>query len=161
MATKVKKIPQLNLASYVASPDLFVINQNGITKRATFALLKDTITRDFEHARDIQLRKTDQYIQWRYVGDLMWTNLVPLSELQGPPGLGSTTQTVFTADGVKKIFNGISGISSNNALKCIVTVGGATQEPGISYTVSTENNGSVIFDEAPPANLAITVCVFQ
>lgn len=161
MATKVKKIPQLNLATSISSPDLFVISQNGLTKKATFALFKDSITQDLEHARDIQLRKNDQYIQWRYVGDLNWINLVPLEDLKGPPGQGNLTQSAFLGDGVKKIFNGISGIISADALKCIVTVGGVTQQPYVSYTVSTEDGGSLIFDEAPPLNLPVTICTLQ
>lgn len=161
MATKVKKIPQLNTATSMFSSDLFVINQSNITKKATFALLKQAITEDFNHARDIQLRKNNEYIQWRYVGDISWINLVPLSDLQGPPGLGSISQRVFVGDGTNKIFNGISGILSSDALKCIVTVGGVTQQAYASYSVSTESGGSVIFSEAPPANLPVTVCVFQ
>jgi len=158
---KTKKIPQLNLAGAVYGTDQVVINQRGATKRATIDLLREAITSDFAHARDIEIRKSDGYIQWKYVDSTSWTNLVPLLELQGPPGSGSLSQTVFTADGVKKIFNGISGIISSDALKCNVTVGGLTQTPNVSFTVSTENGGSVIFDEAPPASLKISVCVFQ
>lgn len=40
--------------------------------------------------REIQLRATSTYIQWRYVGDAAWTNLVALSSLQGAPGQNGT-----------------------------------------------------------------------
>ena len=161
MATKVKKIPQLNTATSVSGTDLFPVDQKNKTKKVSLDLLKNFIVEDFAHARDIQLRKADGYIQWKYADSLTWTNLIPLTELQGSSGTGSLSQTVFIADGIKKIFNGISGILSSDALKCIVTVGGATQQPFAAYTVSTENNGSIIFDETPPANLPITVCVLQ
>lgn len=163
MATtfRTKRIPQLQPAVSVSGNDVIVLQQASGTKRTVVDALKDYISADLAQARDIQLRKNNGYLQWRYAGDISWINLVSLEELQGPPGSGSLSQMVFTADGVKKIFNGISGIISSDALKCIVTVGGATQQPNVSYTVSTENGGSVIFDEAPPNNLAITVCVFQ
>lgn len=37
-------------------------------------------------AKEIELQKSDTAIQWRYVGDLEWTDLVQLSELKGDPG---------------------------------------------------------------------------
>src|SRR5690606_3233669 len=36
--------------------------------------------------REIELRVTETHIQWRYVGDSTWTNLIALSELEGPTG---------------------------------------------------------------------------
>jgi hypothetical protein len=36
--------------------------------------------------REVELRATDTYIQWRYVGDSSWTNLVALDNLRGPQG---------------------------------------------------------------------------
>lgn len=161
MAAQIKKIPQLNPATSVSSSDLFVVNQNNATKKATFGLLKQYILDDFTQARDIQLRKGNGYIQWRYAGDSEWINLVSLIELQGPPGGGAVTQVVFTGDGVQKIFNPISGIISSDALKCIVTVGGVSQQPYIAFTVSADNMGTITFDEAPPFNLPVTICTFQ
>lgn len=37
-------------------------------------------------AREIQLQKTSTFIQWRYVGDIAWNNLVSLAEITGPAG---------------------------------------------------------------------------
>lgn len=37
-------------------------------------------------AREIQLQATSTQIQWRYVGDSAWTNLVALTDLTGKPG---------------------------------------------------------------------------
>lgn len=36
--------------------------------------------------REIELRVYGGYIQWRYVGDALWKNLILLSELKGDPG---------------------------------------------------------------------------
>lgn len=36
--------------------------------------------------REIQLQKTSTYIQWRYVGETEWTNLIALTDITGPTG---------------------------------------------------------------------------
>lgn len=36
--------------------------------------------------REVEIGASATHIQWRYVGELAWTNLVALSSLQGPPG---------------------------------------------------------------------------
>jgi len=41
-------------------------------------------------AREIQLQNASGYIQWRYVGDTAWTNLIALSALTGAPGAPGT-----------------------------------------------------------------------
>lgn len=37
-------------------------------------------------AREIELQNDGTYIQWRYAGELAWTNLVALSDITGPEG---------------------------------------------------------------------------
>lgn len=37
--------------------------------------------------REVELQSNGTYIQWRYVGDVSWTNIVTLSSLQGPQGI--------------------------------------------------------------------------
>lgn len=39
-----------------------------------------------QDGREIELRKTDTFVQWKYVDDINWINLIPLSELKGPQG---------------------------------------------------------------------------
>lgn len=39
-----------------------------------------------EDGREIELQKTVTHIQWRYVGDPTWTNLVALADITGPAG---------------------------------------------------------------------------
>lgn len=41
---------------------------------------------DGEDGREIQLQSNGTYIQWRYVGDASWTDLIALASLQGEPG---------------------------------------------------------------------------
>lgn len=36
--------------------------------------------------REVEFRTTATHIQWRYVGSLTWTDLILLTELQGPQG---------------------------------------------------------------------------
>ena len=36
--------------------------------------------------REVELRTTETHIQWRYVGDTEWKNLIALSEITGPKG---------------------------------------------------------------------------
>ncbi len=38
------------------------------------------------NGREIQFQKTATYLQWRYVGDTSWTNLVALADITGPAG---------------------------------------------------------------------------
>lgn len=41
---------------------------------------------DGADGREIELRTSGGYIQWRYVGDVGWTNLVSLTSITGPAG---------------------------------------------------------------------------
>ena len=41
--------------------------------------------------REIELQTTETMIQWRYVGDEAWTDLIALSSLKGPQGLKGDT----------------------------------------------------------------------
>jgi hypothetical protein len=40
-----------------------------------------------DDGREIELQKSSTHIQWRYVGDVLWTDLVLLADLQGPQGI--------------------------------------------------------------------------
>jgi len=39
------------------------------------------------NGREIELQKTATHIQWRYVGEATWLNLIPLTDIEGPQGL--------------------------------------------------------------------------
>lgn len=51
-----------------------------------------------EDGREIELQKTATHVQWRYVGDASWTNLVALTDITGPAGANGTNG-VDGADG--------------------------------------------------------------
>jgi len=40
-----------------------------------------------QDGRDIELQRGLTHVQWRYVGETVWNDLVPLSELKGADGL--------------------------------------------------------------------------
>jgi len=42
-----------------------------------------------DDGREVELQANATHIQWRYVGDATWTNLVALSVITGPPGPGT------------------------------------------------------------------------
>ena len=40
-----------------------------------------------QNAKEIELQKSETHIQWRYVGELLWRNLIALEDLKGAQGL--------------------------------------------------------------------------
>lgn len=46
--------------------------------------------------REVELRRDATYIQWRYVGEPVWVNLVPVSELKGDTGASIEMQVSTT-----------------------------------------------------------------
>lgn len=48
-----------------------------------------------EDGRELELQANATHIQWRYVGDAAWTDLLPLSAITGPAG-GATIVYVHT-----------------------------------------------------------------
>ena len=42
---------------------------------------------DGQDGRPVELRKTVDYVQWRYVGDVSWVNLIPLADIRGEQGV--------------------------------------------------------------------------
>jgi hypothetical protein len=53
-----------------------------------------------EHGREVELQKSATHIQWRYVGEASWTNLVALNELTGNDGAtGDSAYEVAVANG--------------------------------------------------------------
>lgn len=164
---KTKRVPQLKAASAVYDNDLILIDQENVTKKATFKLFKDYIGTGTGggtgvDGREVELRNSGTYIQWRYVGVDSWTDLVSLADITGPTGSVSASGTVyFDADSVKINFSPVPGISSTDATKCLVVVGGVTQQANVSYTVSLANGGTLIFTEPPPLGNSISIQSFQ
>ena len=42
---------------------------------------------DGQDGRQVELRKTVDYVQWRFVGDVSWVNLIPLVDIRGEQGI--------------------------------------------------------------------------
>ena len=60
--------------------------------------------------REIELQSTETMIQWRYVGDETWTDLIALSSLKGPQGLkGDTGEKGDTGKGIQSAYIDESG----------------------------------------------------
>jgi hypothetical protein len=75
-------------------------------------------------------------------------------------GSYSRTTTNFQGTGTKLVFSPVAGITSMDATKYIVTVGGLVQAPNVSYTVNALNGGSLVFDEAPALDAPVTIMTF-
>ena len=74
----------------------------------------------------------------------------------------NTTTYYFVGDGVKKSFDPVPGLTSIDATKCLVIVGGVPQIAYMSYDVSLAAGGTLNFlDEAPPEGLTISIQSFQ
>lgn len=67
-----------------------LLSYNGTTERWE-AKSVDVIG---EPGREVELRKTDYYVQWRYVGDPDWIDLIPINEITGPSGDNGTSFTI-------------------------------------------------------------------
>lgn len=160
---QIKKVSDLKPALQLAGSDLLIVSQNNALRRATIDLLASKVASQVQSNGRIVFRVDSGYIQWQYIGDKVWTNLVSLADLQGPPGSGANTSdtAIFSGDGVRKVFSPVAGITSTEAGKCSVVVGGIAQTAVKSYTVSPDNNGTVTFSEAPPNGLDVTVRSFQ
>lgn len=66
---------------------------------------------DGEDGRDIEIQNDGATIQWRYAGDMAWTDLVALSEITGPAGTGGSTLAF-----AQYRFTGIGGLGKAQQL---------------------------------------------
>jgi hypothetical protein len=168
MAYKAKNIPQLPPATSLADYDIMIVQQGTTTRRGTVGLLKQTIMQEVTQGRDVQLRVDGGYIQWKYAGTTSWQNLISLDDLKGSPGepgtpgsTGLSTPSFFAGDGSRTVFSPVPGLRTTNASRCMVSVGGVVQQADESYTVSLDSGGSLIFAEAPPENLPVSIQPLQ
>jgi hypothetical protein len=98
MIDQTKTIPQLDPAVSLTDQDLLIVHQGaldgigGETKNFTLTLLRQAILGSSEStAREVELRNNGQYLQWRYVGDSNWINLVAVATLTGAIGATGAT----------------------------------------------------------------------
>ena len=82
--------------------------------------------------REIELNKSDTHIQWRYVGDEYWSDLISLSEItgsQGEKGVDGTSITIASADKV----NGVNTVTFSDGTSISIEDGG-----GYTYIVDSD-----------------------
>lgn len=103
------------------------------------------------NAREIELQKSTTHIQWRYVGDTDWTNLVALSDLRGQKGekgdKGDTGDSAISFEGKKILFVGDSffaGVTGNTKPSTLLdnkigTVSTNIAVAGASYISDADN----------------------
>lgn len=121
--------------------------------------------------REIELQNSGTAIQWRYVGDNAWTDLVQLSELKGDPGDDGITPniqigTVQTLDPGNQATASVTGTTENPLLNLGIPKGGQgpAGDSGIvsrqemlssDTTVTLEPNKLYVFPEM--ASLTVTL----
>ena len=50
---------------------------------------------DGADGKEIELQNTGVYIQWRYVGDISWTNLISIASITGPQGPAGVDAPIY------------------------------------------------------------------
>jgi len=90
---------------------------------------------DGADGREVEIQNSGTQIQWRYVGDVSWTNIVSIATITGPTGeTGSTGPT------------GSAGTAATIAVGSV-----STGAPGSSATVTNVGtSGAAVFDFAIP-----------
>lgn len=87
--------------------------------------------------REVALRVSDGYIQWQYVGESSWTNLIALSELKGDPGPTPkiTIGTVSTLEPGSAAEATMGGTDTNPTISFGIPAGepGTTPQKGVDY----------------------------
>lgn len=91
---------------------------------------------DGEDGRAIQLQNNGTYIQWRYEGDVSWTNLVALTAITGPQGVPGNdgAQGIQGIQGVQGD-PGIQGVPGNDGAPGADGAQGPKGDPGEPATV--------------------------
>ena len=163
----IKRIPDLRPADPLRSSDLLIVSQyvQGANKvrKTTVGAIKEAIIASFPNdptgggggggggtivvdENTVHVRINNEFIQWQFEGGA-WYNLITLNELRSA---AVPQVSFFQGNKVLLEFGPVPGLSSDNPSKCLVVVGGVVQQPTVSYTLSLENGGKLIFDEAPP-----------
>lgn len=119
-----------------------------------------------EDGREVQFQTSVTHIQWRYVGEVSWTNLIALSELIGPQGEPGANGT-NGEDGVSVVASGtttsVSGTGSLgdpykvelvNLQKTLTSPASFTAG---NYTLVSADNFYTIFIDNGADDVTITV----
>lgn len=82
--SQLKDIANLKIDNITLSDNVLTFFANSKTIKTI--TLPTSITGGGTNGKEIELQKSTTHIQWRYVGDTDWTNLVALSDLKGDKG---------------------------------------------------------------------------
>jgi len=173
MDPEIRRIPDLRPADPLKSSDLLIVSQyiRGAHKlrKTTVGAIKNVVIAGFPNdptagggggggqeplAEDsVRIRIENDFIQWQ-IQDGPWYNLISLASLRSSliPQV-----SFFEGDGEQLEFGPIAGLNSDDPNRCAVVIGGVVQQPTVSYTLSLNNGGKIIFSEAPPDNINISV----
>ena len=103
------------------------------------------------NGKEVEFQKSDTHLQWRYVGDNVWINLIPLSELKGEDGTSVTIKNTllstsnlptegnkngdaYLIDGFLWVYTGTSTVDDKN-INGFTNVGeikGPKGDPGVN-----------------------------
>lgn len=102
---------------------------------------------DGADGREVEFQVNSTHIQWRYVGDVSWTNLIALSALMGPVG------TTYVDNGTTTRVGG-EGTSGN---PYFVEVRNLQKTVTSSFTLADSDNFYTIFVNNSSTPITITV----
>lgn len=140
-----------------AAGSIAVVTNSGSSSAAVlnFTLPRGDTGTAGTNGREIQLQASATHVQWRYVGDTAWTNLVALADITGPQGpqgpatIAIGTVTTGNAGTSASVTN--SGTSSAVVLDFTIPRGesgtaGVSWQPVPMSPSATGTNGDIAYD---------------
>jgi hypothetical protein len=88
--------------------------------------------------REVELQKTSTHVQWRYVGESGWNDLIPLADITGPQGETGETGATGPANTltIGTVTTGAAGSSAD------ATITGDAPNQTLSLTIPTGDTGA-------------------
>lgn len=112
-----------------------------------------------QNAKEIELQKSETHIQWRYVGELLWRNLIALEDLkgaqglQGPQGLkgerGETGPQGLQGEKGEQGLQGIPGVKGDKGEQGLKGADGLTTSIEVNGQVYTHVDGKISLPKYP------------
>lgn len=141
-STQYKDIANLKIDNITLSDNVLTFFANSKTIKTI--TLPTSTTGGGTNGKEIELQKSTTHIQWRYVGDTDWTNLVALSDLKGTDGDTGLSayelaqQETGFAGTVEQWLNSLVGATPNLAIGTVETLASGSSATA-SITGTTEN----------------------
>lgn len=123
------RISDLTPAFIVNSGDLFVIEQADGTRSLSYSLLRNSLSQEISSGKVIELNNNGIFLQWRYIGDLVWRNLLNLSDLKGPPGDSISWKGAWVDTTSYKLLEAVS--YGGASYICVNATGNAGKDPSL------------------------------